>query len=198
MAYIKEEKSIDARLIHRLNEGDREAFRVIYDLRHANVYRFALALTKRFDQSEEVVQETFLRLWVHHAEIDATKSLDAFLFTVARRLVIDMLRQATSTAALRDGMWHAMQKEDDATEQAILEAELTGLFNSMVAQLPAKQQLIFKMSRELGLTHEQIAAKLGISKNTVKNHVVSALKTLKGKLAKHGFFFLLFFLYFFC
>lgn len=190
------EKSIDGSLVRRLNSGDGRAFRIIYDGLYAKVYRFAFTLTKRRDQSEEVVQETFLRLWLHRADIDASRSLDAFLFTIARRLVIDIMRNATSTAALRDNLWSSMQKEDHATEEAILESNLADLVNEVVAQLPTQQQLIFKLSREQGLTHEEIAAKLAISKNTVKNHLVSALKTLKRKLARHGFPVLLFFFIF--
>ena len=196
MSYEKE-KSINAQVVHRLTQGDRNAFRLIYDLRHAQVYRFAFSLTKRSDHSEEVVQETFVRLWLHHAEIDATKSLDAFLFTVARRLVIDLLRHASRTAALREALWHAMQQVDNTTEHAIFQADLTQAVGDLVAQLPAQQERVFKMSREEGLTHDEIAHKLGISKNTVKNHIVSALKTLKAKLAQQGFLPGFFFLYFF-
>lgn len=195
--HSEKEKSISESFIRQLNNGDEQAFRIIYNKMYAKVYRFAYALTKRRDQSEEVVQETFLRLWLHRADVDATRSLDAFLFTIARRLVIDMMRNATSTAALRDSLWSTMQKENHATEETILENNLVALVDEAVAQLPAQQQLIFKLSRDQGLTHEEIAIKLGISKNTVKNHLVSALKTLKVKLARHGFPTLLIFILFF-
>lgn len=195
--HSEKEKSISESFIRQLNNGDEQAFRIIYNKMYAKVYRFAYALTKRRDQSEEVVQETFLRLWLHRADVDATRSLDAFLFTIARRLVIDMMRNATSTAALRDSLWSTMQKENHATEETILENNLAALVYEAVAQLPAQQQLIFKLSRDQGLTHEEIAIKLGISKNTVKNHLVSALKTLKVKLARHGFPTLLIFILFF-
>lgn len=195
--HSEKEKSGSESFIRQLNNGDEQAFRIIYNKMYAKVYRFAYALTKRRDQSEEVVQETFLRLWLHRADVDATRSLDAFLFTIARRLVIDMMRNATSTAALRDSLWSTMQKENHATEEAILENNLAALVDEAVAQLPAQQQLIFKLSRDQGLTHEEIAIKLGISKNTVKNHLVSALKTLKVKLARHGFPTLLIFILFF-
>jgi len=195
--HSEKEKSISESFIRQLNNGDEQAFRIIYNKMYAKVYRFAYALTKRRDQSEEVVQETFLRLWLHRADVDATRSLDAFLFTIARRLVIDMMRNATSTAALRDSLWSTMQKENHATEETILENNLAALVDEAVAQLPAQQQLIFKLSRDQGLTHEEIAIKLGISKNTVKNHLVSALKTLKVKLARHGFPTLLIFILFF-
>lgn len=195
--HSEKEKSVSESFIRRLNNGDEQAFRIIYNKMYAKVYRFAYALTKRRDQSEEVVQETFLRLWLHRADVDATRSLDAFLFTIARRLVIDMMRNATSTAALRDSLWSTMQKENHATEETILENNLAALVDEAVAQLPAQQQLIFKLSRDQGLTHEEIAIKLGISKNTVKNHLVSALKTLKVKLARHGFPTLLIFILFF-
>ena len=195
--HSEKEKSVSESFIRQLNNGDEQAFRIIYNKMYAKVYRFAYALTKRRDQSEEVVQETFLRLWLHRADVDATRSLDAFLFTIARRLVIDMMRNATSTAALRDSLWSTMQKENHATEETILENNLAALVDEAVAQLPAQQQLIFKLSRDQGLTHEEIAIKLGISKNTVKNHLVSALKTLKVKLARHGFSTLLIFILFF-
>jgi len=195
--HSEKEKSISESFIRQLNNGDEQAFRIIYNKMYAKVYRFAYALTKRRDQSEEVVQETFLRLWLHRADVDATRSLDAFLFTIARRLVIDMMRNATSTAALRDSLWSTMQKENHATEETILENNLAALVDEAVAQLPAQQQLIFKLSRDQGLTYEEIAIKLGISKNTVKNHLVSALKTLKVKLARHGFPTLLIFILFF-
>ncbi|MFC7526771.1 RNA polymerase sigma factor [Parapedobacter sp. GCM10030251] len=59
--HSEKEKSVSESFIRRLNNGDEQAFRIIYNKMYAKVYRFAYALTKRRDQSEEVVQETFLK-----------------------------------------------------------------------------------------------------------------------------------------
>lgn len=181
--------------IRELNEGNEEAFRAIYTQLHNKVYRFAYSLTKQTHQSEEVVQETFLKLWVHRREIDPGRSLDSLLFTIARRLVIDMIRNATSTAINRENWFRATQTLDHSTEESISASNLQDFVDNAVGNLPKQQQLIFRLSREEGMTHEEISRHLHISKNTVKNHLVAALRTLRRRLSEHDLIslFLLFF-----
>lgn len=188
---------IGQNLIERLNQDDELAFRTIYDTLYAKVYRFAFSLTKSRDQADEVVQETFIRLWVNRRDIDGGQSIDAYLFTIARRLVIDMMRSAGSNAALRERLWQRLQLEDNTTEEAILGRNLAEQVAKVIDLLPPQQQQIYRLSREKGLTHEEIADQLHISKNTVKNHLVSALKRVRKALEEGGLVSLLIFSSFF-
>lgn len=188
---------IGQNLIERLNQDDESAFRALYDALYAKVYRFAYSLTKSRDQADDVVQETFIRLWTNRRDIDAAQSIDAYLFTIARRLVIDMMRSAGSDAALRERLWLRLELEDNTTEEAILERNLAEHVAKVVAELPPQQRRVYQLSREQGLTHEEIAEHLQISKNTVKNHIISALRQIRTALDGRGLVSFLIFSFFF-
>ncbi len=188
---------IGQNLIERLNQDDESAFRALYDSLYAKVYRFAYSLTKSRDQADDVVQETFIRLWTNRRDIDAAQSIDAYLFTIARRLVIDMMRSAGSDAALRERLWLRLELEDNTTEETILERNLAEHVAKVVAELPPQQRRVYQLSREQGLTHEEIAEQLQISKNTVKNHIISALRQIRTALDGRGLVSFLIFSFFF-
>src|SRR5690606_10556049 len=108
-----------------------------------------------------------------------------------------MIRSATSTAANREHWWRATQTIDHSTEESISANNLHGFIDDAVGNLPAQQQLIFRLSREEGMTHEEISRHLQISKSTVKNHLVAALRTLRRTLSEHDMISLLLFITFF-
>ncbi len=170
-----------------LKKGDLLAFDAIYKTFCRRLYGFVLKFIKQEEDAQEIVQEVFLKIWESREKINVYASFEAYLFTTAYNVTISLLRKKLSQdkyiAHLKD-----MQSINDA-EQYIDEVEyneLAGEVRSLISQLSARQQEIFYLSREKGLTHEEIAERLNISVNTVKNHMVSSLKFLRSHL-DHSF-----------
>ncbi|MHB1178226.1 MAG: RNA polymerase sigma factor [Daejeonella sp.] len=180
----KKDVSCDAELIFRLQEGDESAFRIVFELYFLKLYNFSFRFLKDKEQSREVIQEVFLSLWLNRVKLDEQYPIAPYLYTITRRLTLNMLRHAVSSQAAVDKLWHNVQKISNETEEAVLLGDLEHFIERALAKLPKQQQLVFRMSRQQELSYDEIAEELHISRNTVKNHLVAALKTLRTQLNK--------------
>ena len=174
--------------------GDEPAFAAVYKRYAEKVYRLAFWFLKDQAQSEEIVQETFIKLWLTKGQLKPQGNLWLYLFVIAKRLSINTLRQHNQSAHTFEQLADRMAEIQNVTEDQVIAHELEQFTEKILQKLPKQQQQVFKMSRREGLTHKEIAERLHISPNTVKNHMVEALKTLKSYL-RYADFICLIFLY---
>lgn len=165
--------------IRGLIVGDELAFTSVYKLYSEKVYRLAFRFLKDREQSEEIVQETFINLWLSREKLDVNGNLWLYLYVIAKRLSLNALRQVSKSTHLIENLLRNTVNTHNNTEEDILAHDLEQFTEKVILQLPQRQQMIFKLSRIDGLSHKEIADQLHISPNTVKNHMVEALKTLK-------------------
>ncbi len=167
-------------LLRLLKNGDILAFDAIYERYCKRLYCFVLRYIKQESDAEEIVQEVFLKIWEAREKIDLTTSFNSFLFTIAYNTTISLLRKRVNEKKYLEHL-ELRQKINEADEiiEEIDFKELNNQVKSLLDHLTPRQKEIFILSREEGLTHEQISQKLNISANTVKNHLVSALAYLK-------------------
>lgn len=171
----------------RLKEGDREAFNQIFDRYHNKLIAYTVTIVKSSAVAKDLVQETFIRLWLNRMNLDPSHSLGGFLHTIARNLALNHLKKAGYDQKLKERIWVEIQdeQESDRLEESIFGREISGLLERAIDQLPPQRKKIFILSREEGLSHKEIADILGISRNTVKNQIVSALKNLHTYLIRY-------------
>ncbi|MNY26377.1 ECF RNA polymerase sigma factor SigW [compost metagenome] len=159
---------------------------MVYNTYKTKLYSFAWRFLKNKELSQEIVQETLISLWTNRHNLDTSYPLGPYLYTIARRLTLNVLRNAATAGAAREKLWLELNEAHNETEEAVLLADLQEFTDQSVAKLPKQQQLVFKLSRYEGLSHEEIAARLKISKNTVNNHLVEALKNLRQQFKESG------------
>ncbi len=177
----------------KLQRGDVDAFDQIYRLYSSRLFGFALSILKDHDDAKEIVQETFIRLWNRREELKSGQSIKSYLFTISYNIAIDTIRRRS-----RDEKYIAYLKlhfsmADFNTEEQVNFNELSAELGKVISSLPEQRQRIFKMSREEGMSHAEIAEELGITAKTVENQINLSLKMLRKKLqAKnlHSFLFL--------
>ena len=162
-----------------LKAGEETAFRAIFDLYFRKLYNFSFRFLKSREQAEEIVHDALLNLWLNREKLNPDLSVLPYLYTITRRLSLNALRDVATSQKAIDQLWIKMEKLSNETEEAVLLSDLKQFTEQSLANLPHQQQLVFRMSRYEGLNYDEIAAKLGISRNTVKNHLVAALKSLK-------------------
>ncbi|RZL44363.1 MAG: RNA polymerase sigma-70 factor [Pedobacter sp.] len=175
----------DHTLISRFKSGNEEAFKVVYEKYSAKIYRFVYSFLKNKEQTEEVVQEAFLNIWINREKLNEQSPLEPYLFTVSKRLVIDTFRKATSTEKLRATLFAGITEANNLTEENIIFSDLMRFTEKAISKLPKQQQIVFRLSRFEGLSYEEIATQLNISKHTVKNHLIVALKAIKSQFDHH-------------
>ena len=172
-------------LLILLKKGDLIAFDSIYAMYSKRLYGFVLRYIKQKEDAESIIQEVFLKIWETKNQIDIYSSFDSFIFTVAYNTTISLIRKRINEQKYYDRL--KLQQQITDTDQIIEEIhyrEINAQIKSLIEQLTPRQNEVFRLSREEGLTHEEIAKKLGISVNTVKNHLVSALAFLKSNIDK--------------
>jgi len=178
----------DRDLIEAL-QGDesRSAFRQIFDRYQNKLLLYTMTIVKSEGVAKDLVQEAFVRLWMNRETIDRDGSLGGYLYTIARNLSLNYLKHVTHDRNLKNRLWQMMQGTEDRfdLDEESDDDKRHRLIQQAIRQMPPRRQLIFRLSREEGYTHVEIADKLNISKNTVKNHVVAALKDIKAYLETH-------------
>ncbi len=175
-------KLIDSNSIKRLIAGDETAFTAVYMLYSAKTYRLAYRFLKDQGQSEEIVQETFITLWLNRNKLDPDGDLWLYLYVISKRLSINSLKLICKSTDQRNVLIRNTTQEHNSTEEDVIAHDLEVFTQKIIEKLPPQQQLVFKLSRNEGLSYKEIAEELKISPNTVKNHMIQALKTLKTHL----------------
>ena len=173
-------------LLRQLIAGNAESFRKIYECYQGKIFLFALRLTKSKSETEEVVQEVFVRLWEKREKIKVEKNFNSYILTITKNLVLDKLKKAAYDKTVQQKMCQYMQALQNTPVDQLIEKELTRLHQQAVDRLSPQKKTVFILSREEELSYEEIAQKLGVSKNTVRNQMADSLKSIREYLAGHS------------
>ncbi|KOH44073.1 RNA polymerase sigma-70 factor [Sunxiuqinia dokdonensis] len=179
-------------LVLKLKEGSSEAFQELYDRYGKRIHQFSIGYLKRTQEAEEIVQEVFLKIWNVREELTSDKSLDSYIFTIAKNAILNTIRKSKNEqlylnySKLHPGKNILLDEELDFNE-------LERAYKQSIEQLSPKRKTIFLLSREKNLSNAEIAAQLGISVKTVENQMTSALAQIKKELLSAGFSGLVFF-----
>jgi len=181
---LKETKT-NRDLLLLLKNGNVIAFDNIYEMYSKRLYGFVLRYVKQKEDAEGIVQEVFIKIWETRNKIDIFSSFDSFIFTIAYNSTINLLRKRVSEHKYQDRLKSVQQiTEADQIIDEIYFKEISTQLQLTLDKLTPRQKEIFQLSREDGLTHEEIAKKLNISVNTVKNHMVTTLAFIKSHIDK--------------
>lgn len=175
--------------LKQLMDGDQSVFKRIYDHYADRIFKYALAFVKDDAWAEEILQDTFLKLWHSRSQLDPTGDIWLYLYVLCKRFCLSRLRAIKRSKALQERFLLSVEYEQLYPFDTLEASDLESFISRVIALLPARQQEIFQLSREEGLTHKEIAERLGISVNTVKNHMVSALKAIRLELDKNDYTF---------
>ena len=162
---------------------DREAFEILYLRYSARLFDYVHARVDDRYTAQEIVQELFVGLWQKRGSL-SIQTCRAYLFSVAKNLVISHYRQAIARAA-RQQSWAAdWRAEEELTYQETIAQDLSIRYQKGLKLLPDKCQRVFTLSRD-GLTNREVAERLDISEKTVEQHITKALRFLKVYLKEH-------------
>jgi RNA polymerase sigma-70 factor (family 1) len=173
-------------LLKQIANGDQVAFEQFYNIHWNRIYSLALTYLKSSVQAQDVVQEVFLKIWVKRQNLSHVENPASYVYIMGRNEIINALKKKISLDWLTEEQAELIPDNFMLPHQEIDLKQLQQNIGRAIDNLPDRQKLIFKLSREEGLNHEQIAARLGIEKSTVKNHIVRALNTLRSNLELQG------------
>ncbi|MGV8138831.1 MAG: RNA polymerase sigma factor [Mangrovibacterium sp.] len=165
-----------------LKKGDMVAFDTIYERYCKRLYAFVLKYVKQKEDTEEIVQEVFIKIWEAREKINLYASFESFLFTIAYNSTISLLRKKVNETKYFDYLKTVSRVNQPEVINEIYYRDIQARIQELLSQLTPRQREIFKLSREEGLSHSEIAVKLNISVRTVKNQMATALAFLKSKI----------------
>lgn len=169
---------------HNTRENKADAtleavFGEIYRKHERALYRLVLRVTRSEQQSQDIVQEVFIKLWEHRGEIGDIRNMEDWLYRVTENKMMDFLRKAAADSRLREALWIRTKTFTRETEESLQAKECHSIIQGAVSRLPRQRKLIFHLNREEGLNHQEIAEVLSISRHTVKNQLASALRSIQ-------------------
>lgn len=180
----------EGKLISLLHEDSEYAFQLIYDKHRNRIYSTAIKFLKSPIIAQDVVQDVFLKLWFERASLDASKPIEAWLYTVAKNNILNKLRKlANDWKAIDHFSNHLLQKEN-LTENKLLEDEYKKSLEQALASLSEQQKTVFILSRYEKLSYQEIGQRMGISPLTVKTHLSRALYSIRKQFESSGILFL--------
>ncbi len=177
-----------ARYVFALREGSHEAFDIIYTHYADMVFSFCMTQTRDNMLSQDIVQDTFLKLWSKRKSLNPDGNLQALIFTIARHRIIDGFRQQVAQVQFEDySVLSALPTAETVADREIIYEEFLRRVEQCKQRLSPRESEIFEMSREKNLSIKDIALKLNLSPQTVKNHITSSLKIFRSGLLKENF-----------
>lgn len=172
----------DEDLVCLMADHDEGAFAEIYERYAGVLYVHARQKLSDRDMANDVVHDMFASLWENRATLTINTNLSTYLYTAIRYRVISVQVREKRFAQFEVFAKDTVEKMAANTDHLVREKELRELIESEVSQLPKKMREIFHMSRQLHLSHREIAEQLDLSPATVKKQVNNALKVLRVKL----------------
>ncbi len=177
---------IEITLLQDVKNSDKTAFKQLFHRYHASLFRFIVYRVHDEDLAEDIVQETFLRVWNNRSTLDPKKSFFSLIAKIGTNLCYDHFRYSEVRIRHKDTIPKPEQSHYDDPQKSQELNELQDEINRIVnEQLPEKCREIFVLSRIEGLANKEIAAILDLSRRTVENQLYRALKILKKHLKNY-------------
>lgn len=173
-------------LILRLIGGDEDAFCELYATYKNRLIYFAMRFLKSREYAEDVFQDAFTVVWQSRRFINPDVSFSSYLYTIMRNRILNQLRNAANEEKLKESILSQALDYTEDTKREVMLNDLKSLISHALQQLTPRQREIFEMSREAQLSHKEIADKLGISVNTVQEHISTSLKLIRTYLIKYS------------
>ncbi|QEC79253.1 RNA polymerase sigma factor [Mucilaginibacter ginsenosidivorax] len=169
----------DIVLCERLMGGDVDAYKQIYDKYHSQLYYYALRFLKMPELAEDVIHDVFLKLWEIREQLKPEFGIVGYLYKITRNQVFKLIKKIAVETELRAKVISIIEEQAIESEADLQWNEYAGLLGSAVEQLPPQCKKVFNLCRQEGKTYDEAAQILGISKHTVKEHMMAAMKSIK-------------------
>ncbi|MFR2616092.1 RNA polymerase sigma factor [Parabacteroides goldsteinii] len=190
----KQMQDNEPQLILSLKNGSYKAFERIYQMYAKRLFAYSLQFTKSQEESEEIVQDVFMRLWTNRAKIRQEDTLRSLLFIMTKHYLINAFRTKINQPEYEEYIQYVNEHSVDDVSYQLEYQEFVTKFRAILKTLPETQQRVITLSKIEQFSNKEIADKLSLSEQTVKNQLSLGLKTLKEKLGSLGIYLMLLFI----
>lgn len=169
--------------IHQQKDEYEVQFEQLALKHEAAIFQQALKIVKSTHIANDIVQDVLMKVWEERFNWHSIQKIDAWIYVITRNKLMDFLRKAASDRAMRQKIWEEIQQNQQGQKFPLEIKDSLHRLNKIVRELPPQRQLVFRLNKEGGLNHQEIADELSISKHTVKNQLFQAIKFLQKKFS---------------
>ena len=175
----------DEKLLSLLIDRDKSAFSEIYSRYWPLLYKHAFRMLKDGNESEDVVQEVFTKLWHKAPTLQPDISLGAYLYVSTRNAILNFFSKNQVHHAYLTDLGQFLDQTYEITDHRIRERILAKLIEDEIQKLPPRMREVFELKRKQNLSYKEIAGVMNVSELTVKTQMNKAISTLRGKFGNH-------------
>jgi len=172
----------DQELIAFLRQGDSAAFTAIFERYQSLLYIFAYKRINDREEAKDMIHELFASIWERRESIQISGDILPYLYTALKNRIFDLYKHKQVTRRYLESFQEYLDTAQNAADYRVRHNDLSALIEKEIAALPEKMRVVFELSRKSNLSRKEIAEVLGMSEETVKSRMHSALKILKGRL----------------
>lgn len=173
----------DTKLLADVARGSEDAFaRLVHSL-YKKFYPFTVSLIKSETEADDILQEVFLKVWLNRSMLPGIESPFGWICTVIANTASNHLRSRIRRE-LNIQKFSSLLPASDEIESSIDAKFTQSLINEAVSMLPEKRKIVFLLSKREGLSRREIAERLNISENTVRNQLTEALHFVQEHLSR--------------
>jgi RNA polymerase sigma-70 factor (family 1) len=172
-------------LLQQVAAGNIIAFRNLFAAYYDRLYSAALVYCKIHEQAEDVVQQVFMKVWEKRHTLSQVEQPGDYLFIITRNEVLNQLRRNTLHDNYIRHIRELFSEETGSPEEVLVARQKRQIVQQAISQLPPQQQEAFRLSRDQGLSYEEIAATMNLSLSTVKGHMSKALQAVRAYCRLH-------------
>lgn len=170
-------------LLLRVSQGDEAAFAHLFHTYQNRLGAFVMQLTGSRPLAEEIVQEIFIRIWEKREKLSQVEHFHSYLYTVARNYSLSFLKKLGRELAQKQA-WETSMAAQGEEEDTVIR-NYRRIIDQAISELPAQRQRVYLLSRDEGLRQAEIAERMAISLETVKKHMVLALRSIRSYAMAH-------------
>lgn len=183
---IYEDLPGEQELLQRLAEGDSVAFALLFKEHKKNLYTTVLRLTGSHEMAEDVLQEVFIKVWMHRDRLPGIINFPGWLYKVTEyagfKVIRNNRRIAGGLHVFSDAQLSSPEKDP---VDIFIEKEYDQLLEAAIGQLPEKQQLTYRLIKQQGLKRKEVAERLSVSPETVKWNLDQASRSVRKYCMAH-------------
>jgi len=171
----------------KIGEGNEQFFNLIFERYRNRLFTYLFKVTKSKETAEEIVLDVFLKLWHGREIVHTIENLEAFLFRVAYHKAIDFFRAVSRNPKMQKETWDVMAEtvSYETADKKIIESDIEEIVEAAVKSLSPQRRKVYYLRNYEGLSYADIAQKLNLSHNTVRNHLSASLQFIRDFLSKN-------------
>jgi len=171
-------------LIKNFKKGDAKAFERLFNIYHKRLYAFIFSFTKSKDDSEEIVQISFIKIWENRASYKEKYPFESYLFKIAKNTFLNHIRKQINRHIFEKHFKLFAEISSNTTDGYILFKETQTIIDHIINSMPPRRREIFIMQKMEGLSRKEISKKLNLSVATIDSHLMKANKQITDRLKK--------------